>query len=116
MFDFERLDLYSVMRNQNMKVLLLLNSHATLDVYIREQWRRASVGSVLNLAEGVGRIVEEEKRQFITLARGNIFECTALLQMAYDLKFVEMEKYEELYANYEQISKMLLGMYRSKSQ
>ena len=113
MFDFEKLEVYQVVKSQNLKVLAFLNSAAAVDLYIKDQWKRASLSSLLNLAEGTGRMTTQDKKHYYTMARGSIFECAAILDLMHEMKLVEEEIYKELYAGYEQCSKMLLAMYRS---
>ena len=115
MFDFEKLDVYQIAHETNVKTLRILFSNAQLDVFFKEQWKRASLSVVLNLAEGVGRFSSADKKHFLTIARGSVFECVALLKTAKDMGWLAEGMYEELYSNYEQISKMLLGMFRSYS-
>jgi len=116
MFDFEKLEVYQVAKNLNTDVLRFLFSHTGLDPYIKDQWKRCSIGTVLNLAEGTGRISDADKKHFFTMARGSVFECVSLLQMTRELNLMDEALYNKLYGKYEQLSKMLLGMYRSKSQ
>jgi four helix bundle protein len=116
MFDFERLDIYKVLRDLNHLVYTMLNKDLVMDPYVKEQWKKMSQGAVLNLVEGTGRISNIDKQLFLTLSRGNIFESVAILQQVFDLGYITSEKYQELYEKYEQASKMLLGMYRSYSQ
>ena len=113
MFDFERLDIYKVLRDLNRMVYFMLNKDIVIDPYIKEQWKKASQSAVLNLVEGTGRISNTEKQLFLTNARGNIFESVAILQQVFDLGYITSEQYQELYDKFEQASKMLLGMYRS---
>jgi four helix bundle protein len=115
MFDFERLELYQVMRNHNKEVMNYLLSNNEIDPMIREQWKRSTLNALLNLTEGVGRVNDVEKKQYFAMARGAIYEGTALMQLVRDLGMVDDYTYVSLYATYEQVSKMLLGMYRSKS-
>lgn len=68
---------------------------------------------VLNLAEGVGRFSSGDKKHFLTIARGSVFECVALMKTALELGWISESQHTELYVKYEQISKMLLGMFRS---
>ena len=116
MFDFEKLDLYQVIRDQNTKVLKFILEHGELDPFIRDEWKKASLSIVLNLAEGTGRMASAEKRNFITIARGSVFGAVAILDIAHQLGFVDDLTYQEFYDGYEKISKMLLGMIRSYSQ
>ena len=114
MFDFEKLEVYQVARKLNQATLTFLFSQDQIDPYIKDQWKRCSISSVLNLSEGTGRIVDTEKKHFFTLSRGAIFECVTMLQLVKDLGQIDDTTYEALYSKYEQVSKMLLGMYRSK--
>jgi len=113
MFDFEKLDVYQLAKDQNVKVLSFLKKIKDADPYILDQWKRASVSSLLNLAEGTGRMVDADKRHFLTISRGAIFESVAILDLLNSQNLIPENVYQELYTNYEQISKMLLGMYRS---
>jgi four helix bundle protein len=113
MFDFEKLDVYQVVREQNVKVIQYLNSAHEIDPLLKDHWKRSSLNSVLNLAEGTGRKNTDEKKDFLTAARGNIFESATILQTLKDLGTVDEITYMEFYDGYEKASKMLLGMYRS---
>jgi four helix bundle protein len=113
MFDFEKLDVYQLVKAQNVKVLKYIYSSTNLDDYIKDQWKRASLGILLNLAEGTGRMINADKKHFLTVARGSVFESVAILDTIKGLNFIEDNLYKEYYDNYETISKMLLGMFRS---
>lgn len=116
MFDFEKLDVYQVVREQNVKVIQYLKSTEIIDELLKDQWKKSSLSSVLNLAEGTGRKNTDEKKDFLTAARGNIFESAAILQTLKDLGTVDEITYLDFYDGYEKASKMLLGMYRSYSK
>jgi len=113
MFDFEKLDVYQIAKEQNVKVFLFLKKNKHLDPYFVDQWKRASLSSLLNLAEGTGRMSNADKRHFLIIARGSIFESVAIMDLLKSLSEIPENLYKEYYNNYEQISKMLLGMYRS---
>jgi four helix bundle protein len=113
MFDFEKLEIYQVIKSQNLKVLALISKSTLIDPYIKDQWRRASLSVLFNLTEGTGRMSVQDKKHFYTMSRGSVFECAAILDLLHDMKIVEEGIYSELYAGYEQCSKMLLAMYRS---
>ena len=100
-------------KDQNVKVLSFLKKIKEADPYIVDQWKRASLSSLLNLAEGTGRMTDSDKRHFLTIARGSIFESVAILDLLQSQNVVPENIYKEFYSAYEQISKMLLGMYRS---
>jgi four helix bundle protein len=113
MFDFEKLDVYQVVKTQSAKVLFLLQKNKKIDPVIVDQWKRASLSILLNLAEGAGRMSEEDKKHYLTISRGSVYECTAIIDLLKAAGQLEEADFSELYANYEQMSKMLLGMYRS---
>ena len=113
MFDFEKLDVYQIVKEQNLKVLTIEKSNKNIDPYIMDQWKKASLSILLNLAEGTGRMAEEDKRHFLTIARGSVYESVAILGVIKDLKLIPENEYEVLYNGYESCSKMLLAMYRS---
>jgi len=116
MFDFEKLDLYQVIKEQNTKVFRFLLENHDIDPFIVEQWKKASFSIVLNLTEGTGRMVNAEKKNFIVAARSSVFEAVAILDLAHQVGFVNDDIYKDFYDGYEKISKMLLGMIRSYSQ
>jgi four helix bundle protein len=114
MFDFEKLDLYQEVKKTNFMVFSKIKTMKDVDPYVVDQWKRASLSSVLNLAEGTGRMSADDKKHFYTIARGSIFECAALLDVIHHLGGLTKEEYETFYEAYEKASKMLLGMYRSQ--
>jgi four helix bundle protein len=113
MFDFEKLDVYQIVKNQNLKVLSILKSNKSIDPYLVDQWKRASLSILFNLAEGTGRMAEADKRHFLTIARGSVYESVAILGLLKDLQVLPESDYSDLYQGYESCSKMLLAMYRS---
>jgi four helix bundle protein len=115
MFDFEKLDVYQVIRGNNAKILKFIFSHTTLDLYLKDQWKRSNFSIMLNLAEGTGRMSNSDKKHFLAMARGSVFESVAILEAVNDLGYIDEALFREYYESYEQISKMLLGMIRSYS-
>ncbi len=115
MFDFEKLDVYQVVKTNNSKILKFILGHTAMDPYIKEQWKRSSLSIILNLAEGTGRMTNTDKKHYLTIARGSVFESVAILETARDLELLNEALFKEFYDGYEQISKMLLGMIRSYS-
>lgn len=113
MFDFEKLDVYQVVKEQHNKVMSFLNESHGVDELLVKNWKEAGLGVVLNLAQGTGRKNPNEKKQFLTLARGFVFECAAILQIVKDFNQIDEMQYQEFYDGYEKASKMLLGMFRS---
>jgi four helix bundle protein len=82
---------------------------------LKDQWKQSTLSILLNLAEGTGRMTNPDKKHYLTVARGSVFESVAILEAVHDLGFIDEVIFKEFYDNYEQISKMLLGMIRSYS-
>ena len=114
MFDFEKLDVYTHLRNLNKEVLKFLFSNNHIDPYLKDQWKRATLGAAVNLAEGVGRISDADKKHFFTISRGSIFESVSLMHAIADIGQMSETEFNSFYNQYETVSKMLLGLYRSK--
>jgi four helix bundle protein len=113
MFDFEKLEVYQVIKSQNLKVLTFISKSTSIDIFLKDQWKRASLSILLNLAEGTGRMSVQDKKHFYTLARGSVFECVAILDILHEMELIDNEFFQDVYNGYEQASKMLLAMYRS---
>jgi four helix bundle protein len=116
MFDFEKLDVYQVIKDQNLKVLNILKVNKQMDPYLMEEWKRTSLNILLNLAEGTGRMTDTDKMHYLTIARTSVFESVAILDLLKSMDVIDDATFTDLYAGYEKSSKMLLGMYRSHTK
>src|SRR5690606_10952814 len=113
MFDFEKLEVYQMAKTLVVDSLKTIYSNSALDPYVKEQWRRASMGILLSLSDATARMTAAEKRHCLTLARSAVFECVAILEVASQLGHVPLAEAQAYYERYEAVSKMLLAMYRS---
>ncbi len=112
MFDFERLDVYQKIRGLNQQLLPLIFSIQKEYPYLADQLKRASLSAMLNLSEGTGRMTTPDKKQFYIRSRSSVFECVSVLHLLIDSRIIDQESYDKLYDQYEQVSKMMLGMIR----
>ncbi len=113
MFDFEKLEVYQIAKGVVTDSLKTILSNSKLDPYIKDQWKKASLDILLNLAEGTSRMTSTDKKHFITVSRGSVFECVTIIQILGETGSLPLAEAQNLYDRYEKISKMLLGMYRS---
>lgn len=74
MFDFEKMEVYQVTKNLNIRILIFLKTKPKIDNYLADQWKRATFSISLNLAEGTGRMSSADKKRFNTIARSSVFE------------------------------------------
>src|SRR5262245_65126881 len=78
LLDSERLDAYAAaLAFQTLAARLCQRLSGTL----RDQLDRASLSTLLNLAEGVGRTQPGEKARFYAISRGSASECAALVHV-----------------------------------
>ena len=116
MFDFEKLEVYQFIKKLNIEILTLLNKESNVDLYLKDQLKRATLSVALNLSEGTGRMTAADKKRFYVIARSSVFECVAILDILKETNGAFRERYSDFYAEYEKISKMLLAMYRSQNR
>ena len=78
------------------------------------QLRRAAMSVPLNIAEGYAkRESQSEFKRFLMMAIGSSAEISVLLDLSVDLRYMSREKYDQLYAAYEDVGKMLSGLVNS---
>ncbi len=109
MFDFEKLDVYTKAKSFNFSVSTF-SKKSILDSITRNQLRRACMSIVLNIAEGSGRRSKADKKNFMVIARGSVFECVAICDILLKEGGLSVNEYKNYYALCEELSKMLYGM------
>lgn len=80
---------------------------------LRSQLRRAAVSVPSNIAEGQGRRMPREFRQFLRHSRGSLMEIETQLIIAARLKYLGSDSCESLLAEASQIGRMLNGLIAS---
>ena len=111
MFIFENLEVYKKAMILSEKVLNTTKNISNRA--IQDQLSRAVLSIPLNIAEGQGRVHSREKKQFYNTAKGSLYECLPLIQICRTMEYIDVQKYEELYALMNEIGKMLAGLIRS---
>jgi four helix bundle protein len=114
MFDFENLEVYKKAKELNQGTLRFIKENKSIDSYIRDQLRRASISIVINIAEGSGKFSKADKRNFYTISRGSVYECVSLLELILSEKQITEEEFNNFYQKLEILSKMLLGLINSQ--
>lgn len=94
---------------------MFLRENKFLDNYLRDQFKRASVSIIINIAEGSGKFSKADKRNFYTISRGSVYECVSLLEIILDENQIEKDRFEYFIKQYEEISKMLFGLIKSQN-
>lgn len=114
MFDFQKLQVYSKAKSTSFQLLNLVTS-PKFDQIARDQMKRASLSIILNIAEGSSRFSNKDRRRFMIISRGSVFECAALLDYLHDCNKIDRKDYDNLIPLLEELSKMLYGIIKRLS-
>lgn len=87
--------------------LVTKEGNLSKDFGLRDQLRRASVSVPTNIAEGFERYSRKEYVQFLNIAKGSAGEVRSLLRVALEIGYLDKFKYDELYSNAVNLSRML---------
>jgi len=77
------------------------------DFALCAQIRRSSISIVSNIAEGFDRGTNKDFTHFLYIAKGSASEVRAQINVAYELRYVNIEKYENIYKQITALSKQL---------
>ena len=113
MFSFERLSVYEKALKANQKVYRFIKRQDTMPVYIKNQFGRAGLSVLLNIAEGSAKFSIKDQRNFYSIARGSVCECVALVEFIATEGEMDQATQREFYKDYEEISKMLFAMIKA---
>ena len=64
------------------EMLVMVRDAQVRDVKLRDEALRAAKGACLNIAEGAARVTRADKARAFTVARGEIVEACAALEIA----------------------------------
>lgn len=87
-FPHHRLDAYNVALELAVAVRALVERMPRGHGSLTDQMSRASISTVTNIAEGANRLGTGEKRQKFSIARGEVGECAACIELAARLGLV----------------------------
>lgn len=80
---------------------------------LTNQLRRASVSITSNIAEGFARHNFKEKLQFYYVALGSLTEVSSQIEIAKDIGYTNLNKYDELYGLCNEVGRLLRSLIRS---
>lgn len=114
-FAFEDLVVYQKALSFSVAVIDVVDELSTPRKHYRliEQLEASCTSVALNIAEGKGRYSKKEFRQFLYIARGSLYETVTMLKIFKKKKWLEESRYNMLYADAEEINKMLSGLIKS---
>lgn len=108
---FEDIEAWQRARKMVIEIYKISNDDLfSKDFALKDQIRRASVSIMLNIAEGFARKTKKEFIQFLYVSHGSLAELQSCLYIALDLNYLSKEKFNILYKECEEISKMISGL------
>jgi four helix bundle protein len=113
MFPYEKLEVYKKAYSANQKIYRFLKGNKNIPAYVRNQFGRASLSIMLNIAEGSAKFSERDRKNFYVTARGSTFECASLITFIFDEGEIAEPLAEELSSAFEEISRMLYIMIKN---
>jgi len=76
---------------------------------LTSQVRRCAISIPSNIAEGYGRHTDSELLRYLNISKGSLFELQTQLEIAYNIKYIEEQKFNELYENSREIEIMIVS-------
>ena len=94
------------------------NSSFSKDFGLCNQIQRAAVSIPSNIAEGFGRGENKEFLQFLSIAKGSLYELKTQLIIAFEIGYINDIEYNKLKNDSEEIGKLITGFmnYLNKSE
>jgi four helix bundle protein len=115
-FKFEQLKVWHKAVDLSNKIDTLARSFPAYERYnLSNQIKKAADSIVLNIAEGSTGQTNPEFKRFLRIALRSGIEVVACLYLALSRKYIQMEQYQELYSEYEELCKMINGLINSIS-
>ena len=79
------------------------------DFGLKDQFRRAAVSIMSNIAEGFARETKKEFIRFLFVSHGSIAEVQSILYIALAQKYISETEFKNIYESCIEISKMITG-------
>ncbi len=87
-----------------------LNKSFNEDYGLKDQIRRASISIISNIAEGFERQTTKEFIRFLYIAKASAGEVRSQLYVAFDVKYITKNEFEELKKKVNEVSKLISGL------
>ena len=97
--NFEDLKVWQKSRTLCQQVFVLItNGSFAKDFALIDQVNRSSGSIMDNIAEGFGRMDNNEFINFLTYSYASVLECKSQIYRAFDRNYISKEKLEELFS------------------
>ncbi len=82
------------------------------DLGLRDQFTRAAVSVMANIAEGFGRRTNKGFAGFLYTTKGSAMEVLSHLYVALDQSYITQEQFDALHAGYGEVTSKVIGLIR----
>jgi four helix bundle protein len=114
MFNFEKLDVWQKAIDFADRIYNETQAFPGEERFgLTNQLRRAAVSISSNIAEGSSRSSKSDFARFAEIAAGSVFEAASQAFIARRRAFLSEEQFHKIYADAEELSRMLSGLRRS---
>ena len=107
MMDYEKLDVYRYSIEHLAFVLESIPRLPRGNASLADQWRRAAMAILLNIAEAVGKRSQPDRAASYTVARGEAMECGAIVDVVRLIARLPTDRLDQAKRQLESIVAML---------
>ncbi len=105
---YKDLEIYKGAYKLSLHIYKITARYPKDEIYgITSQLRRAAVSIPLNIAEGYGRLSEDDFKRFLKISLGSTNETSTLIEISKDLEYIDNNEYENLMKQYDILGKKI---------
>jgi len=111
---FEKLKVWQLSHSLVLRIYSVTSNSPPDEKYgLTSQLRHSASSVAANIVEGCSRQSDAEFCRFLDIALGSTGETIYHLILAKDLSLIDMDSYDKLRNDYEEVSRMLIGLIKS---
>lgn len=115
--DYRQLKVWQKAMDLTVEIYSLVNKFPRAENYaLSDQMRRSVVSIPSNIAEGQGRNSDKEFVNFLSIARGSLWELETQIEISERLHYIDSGQKNKVYEQTEEIGKMLNALANSLEQ
>ena len=115
--DYRQLKVWQKAMDLTVEIYSLVNKFPREENYaLSDQMRRSVVSIPSNIAEGQGRNSDKEFVNFLSIARGSLWELETQIEISERLHYIDSDQKNKVYERTEEIGKMLNALANSLEQ
>ena len=112
--DYRQLKVWQKAMDLTVEIYSLVNKFPREENYaLSDQLRRSAVSIPSNIAEGQGRNSDKEFVNFLSIARGSLWELETQIEICERLSYIDSSQKENVFTQTEEVGKMLNALAHS---